>query len=136
MINFLKLFLNFTLDTMLWYLSSMSISQESSMQTKYLFFFIQIRIRMRLVPQKCLSPPVIIFYWPFQGSEFFHGPFMLFVSVMLSCLYLADVWIPAGKWLTCWLSCIIVFLLLSHMMSWVRCVFDCIDSRYLPSSLL
>ena len=28
--------------------------------------------------------------------------------VMLSCLFLATLWLPTGKGLTCWLSCVFV----------------------------
>ena len=48
----------------------------------------------------------------------------MFVFVILSCLYLAALWSPAGKGLTSWLSCLwcfLEFLSLSHMVPWVRC---------------
>ena len=46
--------------------------------------------------------------------------------LMLSCghlLFIAALWSPAGKGLTAWLLLVmfIVFLLLSHIVSWVRC---------------
>ena len=43
---------------------------------------------------------------------------------MFSYLFVVALWSPAGKGLTSWLSCLwcfIVFLLLSHVLSWVRC---------------
>ena len=46
------------------------------------------------------------------------------LSVILSCLFLEALWWPARKGPTSWLSCIwcfLVFLSLSHMVSWVRC---------------
>ena len=67
-----------------------------------------------------------IFNWPFQGGASFvdHFCFLCFVFVMLSCLFIATLWSPAGKGLVTWLSCMlcfIVFLSLSHVVSWVRC---------------
>ena len=40
-----------------------------------------------------------------------------------SGLFIAALWSPAGKGLTSWLllAMFIVFLLLSHVVSWVRC---------------
>ena len=50
---------------------------------------------------------------------------MFFVSCvfMLSRLFIAAFWSPAGKGLTSWLLLVmfIVFLLLSHVVFWVRC---------------
>ena len=45
------------------------------------------------------------------------------VFAMLSCLFIAVLWSPAGKGLTSWLFFVMVncFLSLSHMISWVRC---------------
>ena len=43
---------------------------------------------------------------------------------MLSCLFIAALWSPAGKGLTSWFSCMWCFLVLlplSHEASWVRC---------------
>ena len=47
--------------------------------------------------------------------------FFCLVSLMLS--FIAALWSPAEKGLTSWLLLvmIIVFLLLSHVVSWVRC---------------
>ena len=44
------------------------------------------------------------------------------VYIMLSRLFIAALWSPAGKALTSWLLFVmfIVFLLLSHVVSWVR----------------
>ena len=45
------------------------------------------------------------------------------VFLMLSCMFIAALWSPAGKGLTSWLLLVmfIVFLLLSHVVLWVRC---------------
>ena len=50
--------------------------------------------------------------------------FLCFVFLMLSSLFIAALWSPAGgKGLTSWLLLVIfiVFLLLSHVVSWARC---------------
>ena len=48
--------------------------------------------------------------------------FVSFVLMLLR-LYIAALWSPAGKGLTSWLLLVmlIVFLLLYHVVSWVRC---------------
>ena len=48
---------------------------------------------------------------------------VLCVSVILSCLFLASFWSPAGKGLSSWLLYVMffVFLSLSHMVTWDRC---------------
>ena len=49
--------------------------------------------------------------------------FFCLVFLMLLCLFIAALWLTAGKGLTSWLLLVmlIVFLLLSHVVSWVRC---------------
>ena len=50
--------------------------------------------------------------------------YLCFVFVMLFSLFIAALWSPAGKGLASWLSymcCFLVFLSLSHVVSWVRC---------------
>ena len=49
--------------------------------------------------------------------------FLCLVVLMLSCLFTAALWSPAGKGLTSWLLLVmfIVFLIVSHGVSWVRC---------------
>ena len=49
--------------------------------------------------------------------------FLCLVFLMISCLFVAALWSPAGKVLTSWLLLVmfIVFLLLSHVVSWDRC---------------
>ena len=45
------------------------------------------------------------FYWPFQGLTSFvdHFRYLCLVFVMLSRLFIAALWSPAGKGLTFWL---------------------------------
>ena len=52
-----------------------------------------------------------------------HLCFLSHVFLMLSHLFIAAMWSPAWKQLTSWLLLVmfIVFLLLSHVASWVRC---------------
>ena len=52
-----------------------------------------------------------------------HLCFLCLVSLMLSHLFIAALWSPAGKGLTSYLLLVmfIVFLLHSHVVSWVRC---------------
>ena len=49
--------------------------------------------------------------------------YLCLVIVMLLRLFIAALWSPAGKGLTSWLLFVmfIVVLLLSHVVSWVRC---------------
>ena len=49
--------------------------------------------------------------------------FLCLVFLMFSRLFIAALWSPAGKELTSWLLLVmfIVLLLLSHVVSWVRC---------------
>ena len=49
--------------------------------------------------------------------------FLCLVFLMLSRLLIAALWSPAGKWLTSWLLLVmfVVFVLLSHVVSGVRC---------------
>ena len=52
-----------------------------------------------------------------------HLCFLCLVFLMLSRLFIAALWSSAGKGLTSWLLLVmfIVFLLLSNVVSWVRC---------------
>ena len=52
-----------------------------------------------------------------------HLCFLCLVFLMLLRLFIAALWSPAGKGLTSWLLLVmcIVFSLLSHEVSWVRC---------------
>ena len=49
--------------------------------------------------------------------------FLCLVFLMLSREFIAALWSPARKGLTSWLLLVmfIVFLLLSHVVSWIRC---------------
>ena len=53
-----------------------------------------------------LGPPVKYFYWPFQGGTYFvdHLCYFGHVFAMLSRLFIAALWSPAGKGLTYLLS--------------------------------
>ena len=52
-----------------------------------------------------------------------HLCYLCLVIVMLLRLFFAALWSPAGKGLTSWLLFVmfIVVVLLSHVVSWVRC---------------
>ena len=52
-----------------------------------------------------------------------HLCYLCLVIVMLLRLFIAALWSPAGKGLTSWLLFVmfIAVLLLSHVVSWVRC---------------
>ena len=56
--------------------------------------------------------------------------FLCLVFPVLSHLFIAALWSPAGKGLTTWLLLVmfIVLLLHSHVVSWVRCGTDSIVS--------
>ena len=65
--------------------------------------------------------------------------YLCFVFVMISCLFIAALWSPAGRGLTSWLLVCDVFLCFCHFTMWCPgsgVVLDCIDSGSLPSSLL
>ena len=49
--------------------------------------------------------------------------FLCLVFLMLLCLFIAALWSSAGKGLTSWILLVmfIVFLLISHVVSWVGC---------------
>ena len=52
-----------------------------------------------------------------------HLCYLCLVFVMLSRLFIADLWSPEGKGLTSWLLFVmcIVILLLTHLLFWDRC---------------
>ena len=91
------------------------------------FFLIHFRNKDEVGPGKHVQAlQWKLFYCLFSDGASFVDPFcyLCFMSVILSCLFLAALWSPAGKCLTSWLSCMwcfLVFLLFSHMVSWVRC---------------
>ena len=66
-----------------------------------------------------------IFLLTVPRQYFFCGSFVFLclVFLMLLYLFLAALWSPAGKGLTSWLLLVmfIVFLLLFHVVTWVRC---------------
>ena len=76
-------------------------------------------LRLRLVPWNWLKPFSKIFLLTVPRQYFFCWSFMLLCSVflLLSHLFIAALWSPAGKGLVMF----IVFLLLSNVVSWVRC---------------
>ena len=82
-----------------------------------------LRLRRGWRRESDLSPPGKCFYWPFQGcTSFVDLLFYLFiVFIMLSRLFIAALWSTAGKGLTSWLWCLIVFLSLIAVISWNRC---------------
>ena len=59
-----------------------------------------------------------------------HFCYLCIVFVMLSCLFIAALWSTAEKGLTSWLLFVMfyVVLLLSHLVSEIGVVLDCIDS--------
>ena len=63
------------------------------------------QFRARLAPWNWFKPSSKIFYWPFQcGTSFVdHLCYLCLVIVMLSRLFIATLWSPAGKMLTSWL---------------------------------
>ena len=51
-----------------------------------------------------------------------HLCYLYLVIVMLLRLFIAALWSPAGKGLTSWLLFVMfIVVLLSHVVSWVRC---------------
>ena len=62
-----------------------------------------------------------------------------FVSVMLTCLFIAALCSPTGTWLAYWLSCMWCFLVFFLFLMWCPgwgVVLDCTDSWSLPFFLL
>ena len=83
----------------------------------------------------------ITFHWPFKGGASFVDPFcyLCLESVMTSYLFITALWSPAGNELISWLLCMWcfhVFCYFPMQCSGSGVVLDCIDSWYLPSSLL
>ena len=57
--------------------------------------------------------------------------YLCFVFAMLSCLFNAALWSPAGKGLSSWLSCVRSFVVFCHFPVWFLgsgVLLDCIDS--------
>ena len=60
-----------------------------------------------------------------------HFCYLCFMFVMLSCLFNAALWSPAGKGLASWLSCVWSSVVFCHFPVWcpgLGVVLDCIDS--------
>ena len=72
-----------------------------------------------------LSPPVNMFLLTVPRRSFFvdHLCYLCLVFVMLSRLFIAALWSPAGKGLTSWLLFVVLNCVLSfsHVVSWIRC---------------
>ena len=65
--------------------------------------------------------------------------YLCFISVMLTCVLLTALWLPAGKGLNSWLFCVWRFLCFVTLPIWCPgsgVIFDSIDSCSLPSFLL
>ena len=91
------------------------------MQTKHLCVFIHIWTKGEVGAVKPgLNPLVNNFYWPFQGSASFvdHLCFLCFVFLMLSRMFIAALWSPAGKGLTSWLL-LVMFIVLRYFLGHV-----------------
>ena len=79
-------------------------------------------------------------YWPFQGGASFvdHFCYFCFVFVMLSCLFIAALWSPAGKGLISLLSSVWCFIVFCHFHVWCPgsgVVLDCTAFWSLPPYL-
>ena len=46
---------------------------------------------------------------------------VMFVFVMMYCMFISSLWSPAGKWLKSWLSCVLCFSVFSNL---TICVVD------------
>ena len=51
-------------------------------------------------------------------NMFLWGSFLSFMFVMISCLFIAALWLPAGKGLTSWLPCVYCFIVFCHFLLW------------------
>ena len=87
--------------------------------------------------ETCLSPPVKYFYWPFQGATSFVDHLCL-VFLMLSCLFIATLWSPAGKGLMSWPCwwCLLYFCYFPMWCPGSGVVLDLVVSWSLQSFLL
>ena len=99
-------------------------SPEPFMQTKHICALIHIRTKGEVHREAGSSPPVFFFTDRSKAVLLVdHLCFLCLVFLILSRLFIAALWSHAGKGLTSWLLLVmfIVFFLLSHMVSWVRC---------------
>ena len=82
-------------------------------------------LMVRLALGNWFKPSRKIFLLTVPGQYFLCGSYVFFSLpiLMLSLLFIAALWLPAGKGLTPWLLLVmfIVFLLLSIMVAWGRC---------------
>ena len=73
------------------------------MRAKYLGVLIHIRNKGEVGTIKH-----VFSYWPFQGGASYADSFcylcFVFFFILLSCLFLAALWSPAGKGMASWLS--------------------------------
>ena len=76
-----------------------------------LFVFLKVRNALNIYGNCCML------------FNLLYGSFVIFVFLMLSRLFIAALWFHAGKGLTSWLFLVmfIVFLLISHVVKYVRC---------------
>ena len=91
-----------------------------------------------LINVKCQQYASMIYtvFESLKGGASFVDPCLICVSYLSlilpsSCLFLEDLWSPAGEGLTSWLSCLDVFLVFCHFPIWCPAsgvVLDCIDS--------
>ena len=97
-------------------------------------------LRVMLAPRNLFSPPVKHFIDPSKVVPFC-GSFVLFMFLCCSWFCVCSL-LPYGDllrkgWpLDSYLWCLIVFLSLSHVVSWVRCGTWCINTWSLPPFLL
>ena len=88
--------------------------KDLSCESNIYLYWTTLEIRVRLVPSNIIKPPVI-FLLSIPRRCFFCGPCFLFVfRVILSCLFLAALWSPAGKGLNSWHSCMWCLLVFWH----------------------
>ena len=80
-------------------------------------------MQLKLAPWNWYKPSSKIFLLTGGTSFVDHLCYLCLVFVMLLRRFFAALWSPAGKGLTSWLLfvCLIVFLSISHMVSWVMC---------------
>ena len=97
-------------------------------------------LRMRLAPWNWFKPPSKIFYWPFIGSTSFvnHLCYLCILFVMLSRLFIAALWSPAGlasRVSFVVFNCVFVTFPVWYPLSGVV-LLDCFSSWSLPPFLL
>ena len=87
-----------------------------------------LELRVRLAPLNLFKPSSKIFLLTVSRQYIFCRSFVLFmffVCHVFACVYffghLWSLWSLAGKGLASCLCCLVVFLLLSDVVSWVRC---------------